>query len=59
MTKDRIADSPGGCECLSCGEIFIGEPWHSECRECYLERRAGVQLSPFALPSIKPKEMQA
>lgn len=32
---DRPAHGePGGCECFTCGAIFIGAPWHSECAVC-------------------------
>ena len=31
---DRPAKEPGGCECIDCGEIFIGEPWHDRCAIC-------------------------
>jgi hypothetical protein len=31
---DRPASYPGGCECLKCGVIFVGEEWHDECACC-------------------------
>ena len=37
MTKDRKTSEPGGCECMSCGDIFIGGPEHDECGECHAE----------------------
>lgn len=40
MSKDRMTSEPGGCECLSCGAIFIGGPEHSECGECFAVRQA-------------------
>jgi hypothetical protein len=33
-SPDRSARNPGGCECLKCGTIFIGEEWHTECARC-------------------------
>jgi len=32
---DRAAKEPGGVECIECGRIFIGEPWHSLCAVCF------------------------
>lgn len=25
---------PGGCECMTCGAIFIGAEWHTKCGVC-------------------------
>jgi hypothetical protein len=33
-TRDRPTTEPGGCECLECGAIFIGAPWHTACGTC-------------------------
>ena len=35
MIRDRNTSDPGGCECLSCGAIFIGGPEHDECGDCH------------------------
>lgn len=32
--RDRPAKNPGGMICEDCGEIFIGEEWHSWCAIC-------------------------
>jgi hypothetical protein len=32
--RDRASSMPGGCECSTCGRVFIGGPAHSECGEC-------------------------
>ena len=40
MSKDRQTSEPGGCECMSCGAIFIGGPAHTECGECFAAREA-------------------
>jgi hypothetical protein len=32
---DRPARDPGGCECIHCDVIFIGEEWHTECAICH------------------------
>lgn len=32
---DRPAHGePGGCECFTCGVIFIGAEWHTQCGVC-------------------------
>lgn len=31
---DRAATEPGGCECMTCGVIFVGAEWHTECAIC-------------------------
>jgi hypothetical protein len=32
---DRNAHGePGGCECFTCGVIFVGAEWHTECALC-------------------------
>lgn len=31
---DRPAHEPGGCQCIRCGCIFIGEEWHELCAVC-------------------------
>lgn len=42
---DRPANGePGGCECFTCGVIFIGAEWHTECAVCHakaMEARQG------------------
>lgn len=35
MSKDRVTSNPGGCECVTCGAIFIGGPDHDECGRCH------------------------
>jgi hypothetical protein len=41
-TKNRPAKNPGGCECRTCGAIFIGEEWHTECAVCLKARRERI-----------------
>jgi hypothetical protein len=31
---DRSATDPGGCECTTCGVIFVGAACHTECAVC-------------------------
>ncbi len=33
-SADRATSEPGGCECMECGRIFIGAPWHTVCGLC-------------------------
>jgi hypothetical protein len=40
--RDRASSMPGGCECSTCGRVFIGGPAHSECGEC-----APREVQPF------------
>ena len=40
--KNRPAQNPGGMECTSCGAIFIGEEWHSECGVCHAKWQAAL-----------------
>ncbi len=42
--RDRKTDSPGGCECLTCGAIFIGAEHHTECAVCH---ESGIMLSEY------------
>lgn len=39
---DRPATEPGGCECMTCGVIFIGAEWHDECAVCAALAKAGT-----------------
>ena len=32
--RNRPTSEPGGCECVSCGAIFIGGPTHDLCGVC-------------------------
>lgn len=34
-SKNRPASNPGGMECMTCGDFFIGEEWHKECAVCH------------------------
>jgi hypothetical protein len=34
VKRDRAAINPGGMECQTCGHIFIGEEWHTQCAVC-------------------------
>lgn len=38
--RDRPAKNPGGCECMECGCIFIGEEWDGLCAVCESRLRA-------------------
>lgn len=29
---------PGGCDCHTCGRVFVGAEWHTECAVCALAR---------------------
>ena len=33
--RNRAASEPGGCECMTCGAIFVGAEWHTECGVCW------------------------
>lgn len=46
---DRPTNEPGGCECFSCGVIFIGAEWHTKCAVC-AERERGEHLSTRQAP---------
>lgn len=49
--KDRAADSPGGCECHSCGCVFIGGEQHDFCARCVAIEELDEML-PRALPEL-------
>jgi hypothetical protein len=58
LKRDRAANNPGGCECLSCGCIFIGEEWHTLCAVCYDDGLRAMQLV-FRVLQAKPQGKQA
>ena len=50
---DRPAHGePGGCECFTCGVIFIGAPWHSECAVCAAQ---GIDTRSAETERLSPK----
>jgi Zn finger protein HypA/HybF involved in hydrogenase expression len=42
---DRPAREPGGCECIHCNVIFIGEEWHTECAVCHAQNEARLKAN--------------
>lgn len=50
-TKDRPAKEPGGCECMTCGAIFVGAEWHTQCGICY-ERTLDLKHEREAVASL-------
>jgi len=43
--RNRPAQEPGGCECSTCGVIFIGAEWHTECAVCWAKRHGDKNLT--------------
>lgn len=48
--------NPGGCECLVCGAIFIGQPADTACDSCTKEMR--LQEAENAMRSEWHREMR-
>lgn len=49
--RDRPAKTPGGMDCQRCGEVFIGEEWHTLCAICVAE--VATEIAADQGPMIK------